>query len=193
MPGSRRVNDRLPEPIAAIVVDDERRVLQANDAAVDLFQTTRERLVGVRLDEGCSLASGTEEAWAAFLRRGVAVGTATIRTPDGLEDVPYISVARVAPGRHLSVLMPSYATEGGTGSLSRREREVVALVAAGATGREVGEALSVTTSTVETHIRNAMRRLGARNRSHLVTLAIARREIDLGDLLKRARLERLKR
>jgi DNA-binding NarL/FixJ family response regulator len=51
----------------------------------------------------------------------------------------------------------------------------------------------VTTSTVETHIRNAMRRLGARNRSHLVTLAIARREIDLGDLLKRERLERLKR
>jgi DNA-binding CsgD family transcriptional regulator len=187
------VSDRHSEPIAAIVVDDERRVLQANDAALELFGTTRERLVGVRVDDGAPLASGTEDGWTAFLRRGVAVGTATLRTTEGLEDVPYISVARVAPGRHMTVLMPSYATAGGTGSLSRREREVVALVAAGATGREVGEALSVTTSTVETHIRNAMRRLGARNRSHLVTLAIARREIDLGDLLKQERLARLKR
>jgi DNA-binding CsgD family transcriptional regulator len=183
------VDDRIPEPIAAVVVDDERRVLQVNDAALELFGRTREQLVGVRVDQGAPMASeGTEESWADFLRRGVAVGVATLRTTEGLEDVPYISVARVAPGRHMTVLMPTYATEGGRGRLSRREREVVALVAAGATGREVGQALSVTGSTVETHIRNAMRRLGARNRSHLVTLAIARREIDLGDLLRRERL-----
>jgi DNA-binding CsgD family transcriptional regulator len=55
-------------------------------------------------------------------------------------------------------------------------------VAGGATGREVGKALSVTAATVETHIRNAMRRLGARNRSHLVTLAILRHEIELDDI-----------
>ena len=55
-------------------------------------------------------------------------------------------------------------------------------MAGGATGREVGERLSVTSATVETHIRNAMRRLGARNRSHLVTLAILRHEIDLHDV-----------
>ena len=54
--------------------------------------------------------------------------------------------------------------------------------AGGATGREVGKVLSVTSATVETHIRNAMRRLGARNRSHLVTLAILRHEIEVGDV-----------
>jgi DNA-binding CsgD family transcriptional regulator len=40
----------------------------------------------------------------------------------------------------------------------------------------------VTSATVETHIRNAMRRLGARNRSHLVTLAILRNEIEVDEL-----------
>ena len=95
--------------------------------------------------------------------------------------MPYIAIADVTPGRHLAIFIPARGDRDWQ-PLSQREREVVALVAGGATGREVGEALSVTAATVETHIRNAMRRLGARNRSHLVTLAILRHEIELDDV-----------
>ena len=48
--------------------------------------------------------------------------------------------------------------------LSPREAEVVRLVAAGATNREVGEALFLSPRTVERHVANAMRKLGVSTR-----------------------------
>jgi DNA-binding CsgD family transcriptional regulator len=126
-------------------------------------------------------AEEVAQVWARFRDAGVLVGTYPLRSPVGARNVPFVAVADVAPGRHLAVFLPN-RDEHGWRPLSQREREVVALVAGGATGREVGEALSVTAATVETHIRNAMRRLGARNRSHLVTLAILRHEIQLDHL-----------
>ena len=58
------------------------------------------------------------------------------------------------------------------GPTRRREREVVALVAMGATGREIAEELQIAHDTVRTHVRNAMTRLGARSRAHLVAKAL---------------------
>jgi DNA-binding NarL/FixJ family response regulator len=57
--------------------------------------------------------------------------------------------------------------------LTAREREVVALVAMGATGREIAEELHISHDTVRTHVRNAMTHLGARSRAHLVAKALA--------------------
>jgi DNA-binding NarL/FixJ family response regulator len=61
--------------------------------------------------------------------------------------------------------------------LSKREREVLQLLAVGMTGVQASKHLTVSTETVRTHVRNAMRRLGARTRVHAVTIAVARREI----------------
>jgi DNA-binding NarL/FixJ family response regulator len=60
-------------------------------------------------------------------------------------------------------------------SLTPREAEVVGLLAEGLTGEEIAERLFLSPATVRTHIRNAMDRLGARTRAHLVTLADRRR------------------
>jgi len=168
--------------VAVVVADDERRCLQANAAASDLLGMAREDLIGMRVEE----ITGTppdrmDEAWLPFRDAGVLVGTFPFPSPVGPRNVPYISVADISPGRHLAIFIPERGDRDWQ-PLSQREREVVALVAGGATGREVGKALSVTAATVETHIRNAMRRLGARNRSHLVTLAILRHEIELDDI-----------
>ena len=57
--------------------------------------------------------------------------------------------------------------------LSRRQREVVRLVAAGLTGPEIAEELQLAHDTVRTHVRNAMATSGARSRAHLVALALA--------------------
>jgi DNA-binding CsgD family transcriptional regulator len=57
-------------------------------------------------------------------------------------------------------------------TLTMREREVVHLVAMGATGREIADELQIAHDTVRTHVRNAMTRLGARSRAHLVAKAL---------------------
>ena len=51
------------------------------------------------------------------------------------------------------------------GRLSRSEHEVLALVATGASNREVAEELFVTVHTVRKHLENAYRKLGVTNRT----------------------------
>lgn len=54
--------------------------------------------------------------------------------------------------------------------LTPREREVVALVAAGLANAHIAERLGVSLATVESHVASVMRKLGARNRLHVVRL-----------------------
>ncbi len=58
----------------------------------------------------------------------------------------------------------------GPEALTPSERRVVERAAAGQTNRAIAEALFVTPKTVELHLRNAYRKLGARNRHDLATL-----------------------
>ena len=55
--------------------------------------------------------------------------------------------------------------------LTEREREVVALVAAGLTNDEIAERLVISPATSRTHVSRAMVKLGARDRAQLVVLA----------------------
>jgi DNA-binding NarL/FixJ family response regulator len=61
--------------------------------------------------------------------------------------------------------------------LSKRQREVLQLLAHGMTGVQASKHLTVSPETVRTHVRNAMLKLGARTRVHAVTIAVAQREI----------------
>jgi two-component system response regulator NreC len=56
--------------------------------------------------------------------------------------------------------------------LSRREKEVVQLVAMGYKNKEVAEKLGVATKTVETHRANIMNKLALRNIAQLIRYAI---------------------
>jgi DNA-binding NarL/FixJ family response regulator len=55
--------------------------------------------------------------------------------------------------------------------LTRREVEVVALVARGLSNREIAERLVVTPETAKTHVSRALRKVDARDRAQLVTFA----------------------
>jgi DNA-binding CsgD family transcriptional regulator len=55
--------------------------------------------------------------------------------------------------------------------LSGREREIVALVAAGKTNSEIGQLLQISARTVQKHLENVFRKLGVENRMALVMRA----------------------
>jgi two-component system response regulator DevR len=60
------------------------------------------------------------------------------------------------------------AAEPAAAALTGRELEVVRLVAGGATNPQVARELYISESTVKYHLRTAMRKLGARDRTELV-------------------------
>jgi len=58
----------------------------------------------------------------------------------------------------------------GAGRLTTRQREIVALIARGATDKEIGAALGIRTATAQKHVANLLRRLGVPNRAAAVGL-----------------------
>lgn len=57
-------------------------------------------------------------------------------------------------------------------ALTKREKEIVALVAEGYKNREVAEKLGISVKTVETHRANIMNKLALRNLAQLIHYAI---------------------
>jgi DNA-binding NarL/FixJ family response regulator len=66
--------------------------------------------------------------------------------------------------------------------LSRRETEVLAMLAHGQTCRQVADDLFLAETTVETHVRNACHKLEAHGRLHAVVIALGTGELELSDL-----------
>jgi DNA-binding NarL/FixJ family response regulator len=73
---------------------------------------------------------------------------------------------------------PDVATELaahiGEDALSEREIEVLKLVAAGNSNKEIGARLNVTEQTTKAHMKRIVAKLGANDRTHAVTLALSR-------------------
>lgn len=63
--------------------------------------------------------------------------------------------------------------------LSRREREVLTLIAAGSTSKEAAAKLFISVDTVETHRANLMSKLGVRNVAALVLYAVRNGMVEL--------------
>jgi non-specific serine/threonine protein kinase len=60
------------------------------------------------------------------------------------------------------------------GPLSRREREVVAMVASGMTNRQIAERLFIAERTAEGHVERIRNKLGFRSRTEVATWAVER-------------------
>ena len=68
----------------------------------------------------------------------------------------------------LSVLHDSAAAS--YSSLTRREREVLTLIAAGHTNREMAESLVVSPETVKTHVRHVLNKFGVSRKTEICAL-----------------------
>ncbi len=171
---------------AMVLVDGDRRHVDMNAAYVSLIGHPREQLLGRPIYS--VIAGGpllTSSEWRTALSEGRFAGEAELLCANGSHvAVQYAATSEVVTGRYL-VLFVALSTSrwGGrfrrnaeaTGTrveLSRREREVVRLVALGRTGPEIADELQIAHDTVRTHVRNAMLKLDARSRAHLVAKAL---------------------
>jgi DNA-binding NarL/FixJ family response regulator len=79
--------------------------------------------------------------------------------------------------REVAAQIPAGARVSGIAAnptLSDRECEALALLAQGARNKEVAQRMDIETSTVETHIANAIAKLGARTRAEAISQAVLR-------------------
>lgn len=66
-------------------------------------------------------------------------------------------------------------------ALSRREVEVLRLAAGGQSNKRIGVHLAISEETVKVHMKSILAKLGASDRTHAVTLALARGILELAD------------
>lgn len=176
-----------------LFADDQRRVVDANRAACLFLRTTQPMLLSCRVDDLTppEVLPGLDANWTRFLREGFRTCPLELAMPDGTRvTVDHSATANFVPGRHLLVFVfPSAGAdqesrERRAGAVSRvltmREREVLSLVAAGHTGEGIATRLFLAPTTVESHVKNALLKLKARNRSHGIALAFAAGELSLG-------------
>jgi PAS domain S-box-containing protein len=172
---------------AMLLVDEDRTVVSVNDAALRLLGRTRRGVMGERLRT--FVADGplaSEDQWTAWLAAGRFSGEVDLMRPDGTPvAVQWGASTELVTGRRLVLFVCLGTSRWGRRfrreppldepdfELTAREREIVRLVALGHTAREIGDELHISHDTVRTHVRNAMEKLHARSRAHLVAKAVA--------------------
>jgi DNA-binding NarL/FixJ family response regulator len=77
-----------------------------------------------------------------------------------------------------SFVDPSVPPKGSRGKLTRRQREILQLLADGESTTVAARELDLSEETVKTHIKTALARLGAKNRTHAVAIALRECLID---------------
>ena len=70
-------------------------------------------------------------------------------------------------------------TSSSRGKVSKREMDVLLLVKDGLRNREIAEQLGLSTKTVENHVRSILQKLGAKNRTEAVVIALKNAIIEI--------------
>ena len=183
-------------PVALLVVDDDCRVEEANLSACRLLGLGRDEVQDRQLRElfAPSGAERLEGIWNAFREVGGHAGPFELSGGDsGSVDINI--TAAVLPGLHLVLLSPTreagpvQAPEpapvpaGGPVETvevapvrvpTTRERQILGMLASGDTDTQIAGKLALSPATVQTHVRNAKAKLGARTRAQAVAMAIRR-------------------
>jgi two-component system NarL family response regulator len=73
---------------------------------------------------------------------------------------------------------PAVPPSGSRGKLTRRQREILQLLADGGSTVAAARELGLSEETVKTHTKNVLARLGAKNRTHAVAIALRESLID---------------
>ena len=78
----------------------------------------------------------------------------------------------------MDLLVASNGSTHQTQTLTPRERQIVEMLAHGSTGEQIAHELVLSPETVQKHVHNAKRKMGAATRAHLIALAMTHGVID---------------
>ena len=184
-----RAFDRSANPMALLRSD---RVLVAiNPALVDDLGYPPDQVIGRRSDLFVAphWKARLDRDWALLLRTGGLTAKRELIRADGRRvDVQFAAHSEQITGRQLILYvildMRLLPMELGPPSgaprrpLTPRELEIVGEIAMGRRWHEIAADLFISQSTVKTHVRHAMRKLGARSQAQLVAIALASGMLD---------------
>lgn len=104
-----------------------------------------------------------------------AGASAYVARTAGPKELRRAIVAAVSQERFVD---PAVPPKGSRGKLTHRQREILQLLADGESTTVAARELDLSEETVKTHTKNALARLGARNRTHAVAIAVRECLID---------------
>ena len=119
----------------------------------------------------CTAAGGFEEVT-------VPLDRAARESAETLAEVVGHALGERAAGHARS---PRSAGRGSAEALSRREQQVLELIAVGNDNKTIGATLCISPNTVAAHVRNILGKTGASNRAEAAVLAIQRGLLDRGE------------
>jgi PAS domain S-box-containing protein len=180
------------------LVDGDRLVVASTEAACELFGTSREEAIGTDagrqiMDEDPALG---DKLWQQLRSTNELYAETLVTHADGRAlRVSYAGHGTTIDGRwHALMVVQSVrfepdgeeliSTDKGASphdlesTLTPREREVIRLVARGATTRHVAAELYLSPATVRSHVRNAMVKTQAHTRAQLVAIVLGDGFID---------------
>jgi DNA-binding CsgD family transcriptional regulator len=180
------VFERSRIPMA--LVGHDRSYVEINTAMLEL----RDEVLGTYAGRGARVDRATSDAeWTTLVDTGELYGERVVEQANGtLLSVTYAAHATALGDRWLALVVAlsarshpggreligaaRFTSSNGPGSkLTRREREVVRLVALGSGTRSIAEDLGVSPETIRTHVRNSMAKTGAHTRAELVAQVLA--------------------
>lgn len=182
--------------------------MDANPAACLFLRLPREAICELRIDDVTppEMRPALDNLWKEWLRappeHRVQPFAWKYQMPDGPRlAVDFSCTRHFRPGRHLAISSfppaetlndrVSHAAPPASSVLSKREREVLNLVALGNTGLQIAAQLALSPATVRRHMVNTLAKLGAKNRAHGIAIALQNGELGLDDVSNV--LERLER
>jgi DNA-binding NarL/FixJ family response regulator len=115
------------------------------------------------------------------VRQALAAGVQAYLTKDVLRNELLRTIRKVhAGGTYLPApLAAALEAQSGAQTLSKREIEVLELVARGLSNKQIAYALDITNTTAKNHVQHILQKLGAQDRTRAATAAIQRGIIHL--------------
>lgn len=171
-----------------VLLNDQRRIEEVNDAALTLFDRKSDDVIGSSIAETIRPQERAVAAreWEEFLRSGQYSGTRSLLRLDGsLVEIDFAARLETVGGRRLAIyvamphdgtLRPPSSTAATELPLTRRERQIVTMIALGHETPRIADELHISPETVRTHVRNAKSKLGAHTRAQLVAIVLCSAE-----------------
>ncbi len=150
-----------------IAILDMRRPLDMSDGSLEATAAIRALL---KSEPGLGIVAHGERAERHLASDALQAGaSAYISRTAGVELMLRAAQAALAQERFVD---PDVPPRGSRGRLTRRQREILQLLANGESTTVAARELDLSEETIKTHTKHALARLGARNRTHAVAIAL---------------------